>query len=116
IERLALDVLDQGVDGFENFPVLTLPFEIVLPGVFGPRRDHATAQPAFVGSISSCSVNLPSSASLIARSRRAAFAGLFRRWTVSMRPSYSSSDISTTLLAFWRVTTSGARPSHTASM
>ena len=78
LERIALDVLDQGADGFATFLVLIPLVEIVLPGVFASRGDHATSQPDLVCSIGSRSVNVPSSASLIARSGRAALAGLSR--------------------------------------
>ena len=69
LERIALDVLDQGADGFATSLVLIPLVEIVLPCVFASRGDHATSQPDLV---------VPSSASLIARSGRAALAGLSR--------------------------------------
>ena len=50
-------------------------------------RHRAAAQRVLAGSINSRSVSLLSSASLIERRRRSAFAGLLSRCTVSMRPS-----------------------------
>src|SRR5216684_1476340 len=87
LKRIALDVFDQIINGCEDLFVLFLPLKILLPSIFGPSGYHAAAELAYSGSRSLRSVSLPSSASLIERSRRAAFAGLLRRCTVSMRPS-----------------------------
>lgn len=59
LKWIALDVLDQIVDGVEDLFVLSLTLKILLPGIFSPSSDHAAVEPAFAGSIKSRSINLP---------------------------------------------------------
>src|SRR5690242_3952516 len=110
-ERVTPDVFDQIVDGLKNLRIVLLPIKVIVPRLLGPQQPHLS-----VGPMSSCSVSLPASASSIDCRRRAAFAGLRTKCSVSIRPSYSSSDIITTVRAFCRVMCSGVRLSHTSSM
>src|SRR5258708_40298410 len=86
LERNAVDVADQLVDPCAHPLVRVAPVQIVVPGSFGPCRLHR-ARSARLGHGDRAFVNMSRSASAIARSNRAALAGLFKRCTVSIRPS-----------------------------
>lgn len=74
---VAFDVLDQGVDPFEDLPVLGLPPQVV-PGVLVPDQLHSTRSRA---------VPLPDSSRSIEVSRRRPFSGLRSRYAVSFSDS-----------------------------
>src|SRR5262245_23288291 len=112
LKRVTLNVSDQVVNCAQYFLVRPAPIKIILFGPWGPKYLHRLA----LGSINSISESSPRFASSIESRRRAALAGLLSKWTVSISPSYSSSEIITTLLAFWRVTRRGDRLSQTLSI
>src|SRR5689334_1513699 len=76
---VAADVPDEIVNGLQNLRIGVLPMEVVFPSALGPGEPHFSSAIAR-------SVSLPASASSIEASRRAAFAGLRKRCSVSIRP------------------------------
>src|SRR6476661_5898593 len=92
---VALNIRNESANCEQDFWILALPEEVVPPPLLGPKQSHL-----IFGLIRFLSINLPASAALIERRRRSAFFGLRSRCNVSTIPSYSSSEIITTVRAF----------------
>ncbi len=64
------DVVNEGVNSFEDLPVLRLPPQIVIPRIAVPAQFHG-----YSVSMSACSTPPPASSRSIASKRRRAFVG-----------------------------------------